>query len=101
MDFYNFGMVRTLVRRRIRFWTWKKRGLIAHHGEKKMNKVKAKTLERQAKIKKCCDSISFMDIQSEINGLPKLMNDIGVANPSEFTLEQIPSDFLYLDSIFC
>ena len=42
-----------------------------------------------------------MDIQSEINGLPKLMNDIGVADPSEFTLEQIPSDFLYLDSIFC
>ena len=78
-----------------------KRGLIAHHGEIKMNKVKAKTLERQAKIKKCCDSISFMDIQSEINGLPKLLNDIGVANPSEFTLEQIPSDFLYLDSIFC
>ena len=29
-----------------------KRGLIAHHGEIKMNKVKAKTLERQAKIKK-------------------------------------------------
>ena len=66
-----------------------------------MNKVKAKTLKRQAKIKKCLDSISFMDIQSEINGLPKLMNDIGVANPSEFTREQIPSDFLYLDSIFC
>ena len=62
-----------------------KRGLIAHHGEIKMNKVKAKTLERQAKIKKCCESISFMDIQSEINGLPKLLNDIGVANPSEFT----------------
>ena len=79
----------------------KKRGLIAHHGEIKMNKVRAKTLERQAKIRKCCDSISFMDIQTEIDGLPKLMNDIGVANPSQFTLEQIPSDFLYLDSIFC
>ena len=44
----------------------KKRGLIAHHGEIKMNKVRAKTLERQAKIRKCYDSISFMDIQTEI-----------------------------------
>ena len=77
-----------------------KRGLIAHYGEIKMRKVKPETLERQAKIKKCCDSISFMNIQSEIDGLPKLMNDIGVANPSQFTLEQIPSDFLYLSSIF-
>ena len=77
-----------------------KRGLIAHYGEIKMNKVRPETLERQAKIKKCCDSISFMNIQSEIDGLPKLMNDIGVANPSQFTLEQIPSDFLYLSSIF-
>ena len=77
-----------------------KRGLIAHYGEIKMRKVRPETLERQAKIKKCCDSISFMNIQSEIDGLPKLMNDIGVANPSQFTLEQIPSDFLYLSSIF-
>ena len=35
-----------------------------------------------------------------IAGLPQLLNDIGLANPSEFTLEQIPSDFMYLATIF-
>ena len=78
----------------------KKRGLIAHHGEIKMNKVRAKTSDRQAKIKQCLESISFMDIKSELLGLSQLLNDIGLANPSEFTLEQIPSDFLYLSKIF-
>ena len=78
----------------------KKRGLIVHHGETKMNKVRTKTLDRQAKIKQCLESISFMDIESEIAGLPQLLNDIGLANPSDFTLEQIPSDFLYLAKIF-
>ena len=77
-----------------------KRGLIEHHGEIKMNKVRNKVLDRQAKIKTCLDSISFMDLQSEIDGLPQLMNDIGVAFPSDFTLEQIPSDFMYLNTIF-
>ena len=77
-----------------------KRGLIAHHGEIKMGKVRAKTLDRQAKIKQCLQSISFMDIESEIAALPQLLNDIGVANPSEFTLDQIPSDFMYLSKIF-
>ena len=59
--------------------------------------------ENAAKTWTDCPSWRDKDeyIQSEINGLPKLMNDIGVADPSEFTLEQIPSDFLYLDSIFC
>ena len=71
-----------------------------HHGEIKMNKVRTKTLDRQAKIKQCLESISFMDIESEIAGLPQLLNDIGLANPSDFTLEQIPSDFLYLAKIF-
>ena len=65
-----------------------------------MNKVRTKTLDRQAKIKQCLESISFMDIESEIAGLPQLLNDIGLANPSDFTLEQIPSDFLYLAKIF-
>ena len=37
---------------------------------------------------------------SEIAALPQLLNDIGVANPSEFTLDQIPSDFMYLSKIF-
>ena len=60
----------------------------------------AKTSDRQAKIKQCLESISFMDIKSELLGLSQLLNDIGVANPSEFTLEQIPSDFLYLSKIF-
>ena len=78
----------------------KKRGLIAFDGEKKMNKVRTRTLDRQAKIKQCLDSISFMEIESEIAGLPQLLNDIGVANPSEFILEQMPSDFLYLQTIF-
>ena len=78
----------------------KKRGLIAHYGEIKMGKVRAKTLDRQAKIKQCLQSISFMDIGSEIAALPQLLNDIGVANPSEFTLDQIPSDFMYLSKIF-
>ena len=78
----------------------KKRGLIAHYGEIKMGKVRAKTLDRQAKIKQCLQSISFMDIESEIAALPQLLNDIGVANPSEFTLDQIPSDFMYLSKIF-
>ena len=41
-----------------------------------------------------------LDLQSEIDGLPQLMNDIGVAFPSDFTLEQIPSDFMYLNTIF-
>ena len=41
-----------------------------------------------------------MDIESEIAALPQLLNDIGVANPSEFTLDQIPSDFMYLSKIF-
>ena len=49
-----------------------KRGLIAHYGEIKMRKVRPETLERQAKIEKYCDTISFMNIQSEIDGLPKL-----------------------------
>ena len=66
----------------------------------KMNKVRNKVLDRQAKIKTCLDSISFMDLQSEIDGLPQLMNDIGLAFPSDFTLEQIPSDFMYLNTIF-
>ena len=61
----------------------KKRGLIAHHGEIKMNKVRAKTSDRQAKIKQCLESISFMDIKSELLGLSQLLNDIGLANPSE------------------
>ena len=77
-----------------------KRGLIAHHRQIKMNKVRAKTSDRQAKIKQCLKSISFMDIKSELLGLPQLLNDIGLANPSEFTLEQIPSDFMYLATIF-
>ena len=54
----------------------------------------------QAKIKQCLQSISFMVIESEIAALPQLLNDIGVANPSEFTLDQIPSDFMYLSKIF-
>ena len=62
--------------------------------------TRAKTLDRQAKIKQCLQSISFMDIESEIAALPQLLNDIGVANPSEFTLDQIPSDFMYLSKIF-
>ena len=77
-----------------------------------MEKISVKNLESQktdsapicadsARIGRKWQNDSFMDIQSEINGLANFMNDIGVANPSEFTLEQIPSDFLYLDSIFC
>ena len=41
-----------------------------------------------------------MDIQAEIAGLPQLMKDLGTANPSEFTLNQIPEDFMYLQKIF-
>ena len=47
-----------------------KRELIEHHVEIKMNKVRNEVLDRQAQIKTCLDSISFMDLQSEIDGLP-------------------------------
>ena len=60
----------------------------------------AKQSAKNPGLKICLDSISFMDLQSEIDGLPQLMNDIGVAFPSDFTLEQIPSDFMYLNTIF-
>ena len=77
-----------------------KRGLIRQYGDKKMSRMKAKTLDRQAEIRKIIRAISHMDFQSEIACLPTIMNDLGFANPSEFTLEHIPQDFLYLSDIF-
>ena len=77
-----------------------KRGLIRKHGVTKMNKVKAKTLQRQAEIRKTCRAISHMSIDDEITDLSELLTCLGNANTSEFVLERIPNDYLYLNDIF-
>ena len=77
-----------------------KRGLIRRHGVTKMNKMKAKTLQRQAEISKTCRAISHMSIDKQINDLTELLTCLGNANTSEFVLDNIPKDFLYLNDIF-
>ena len=65
-----------------------------------MNKMKAKTLQRQAEISKTCRAISHMSIDKQINDLTELLTCLGNANTSEFVLDNIPKDFLYLNDIF-
>ena len=77
-----------------------KRGLIRQYGEKKMSKIRSKTLQRQAQIRQIIRAISHMTLEEEIAALPQLLKDLGFANTSEFTLEQIPDDYLYLCDIF-
>ena len=42
-----------------------------------------------------------MAIEEEIAGLHKLLTSLGNANTTEFVLERISPDFLYLNDIFC
>ena len=65
-----------------------------------MSKIRSKTLHRQAQIRKIIRAISHMTLEEEIAALPQLLTDLGFANTSEFTLEQIPDDYLYLCDIF-
>ena len=77
-----------------------KRGLIKQFGEKKMSKMKPKTLKRQAEIRRIVRAISHMDIETEIACMPQLLQDLGFANTSEFTLNTIPDDYAYLTELF-
>ena len=43
---------------------------------------------------------SCMDLETEIASLPQILQDLGFANTSEFTLESMPQDFLYLNDLF-
>ena len=65
-----------------------------------MTKVRPKTLQRQAQIQKIIRAISHMTLEEEIAALPQILTDLGFANASEFTLKQIPDDYLYLCDIF-
>ena len=77
-----------------------KRGLIRRYGETKMNKVKAKTLTRQAEISSTCRSISHMNTDDLITDFSEFLTCLGNANTSEFALDRISNDFLYLNDIF-
>ena len=77
-----------------------KRGLIRRHGVTKMNKMKAKTLQRQAEITKTCRAISHMSIEDQITNFTEILTCLGNANTSEFVLDRIPKDYLYLNDIF-
>ena len=44
--------------------------------------------------------ISHMDIETEIACMPQLLQDLGLANTSEFTLNTIPDDYAYLTELF-
>ena len=65
-----------------------------------LNKMKPKTLQRQAEISKTCRAISHISIDDQIINFTELLTCLGNANTSEFVLDQIPKDFLYLDDIF-
>ena len=64
------------------------------------SKVRPKTLQRQAQIRQIIRAISHMTLEEEIAALPQILTDLGFANTSEFTLKQIPDDYLYLCDIF-
>ena len=63
--------------------------------------MEPETLARHAEILRICRVISNMTIEEEIAGLHELLTSLGNANPSEFPLESISPDFLYLNDIFC
>ena len=54
---------------------------------------------RQAEISKPCRSISHMSIDNQITNFTELLTCLGNANTSEFVLDQIPKDFLYLNDL--
>ena len=54
-----------------------KRGLIKQFGEKKMSKMKPKTLKRQAEIRRIVRAISHMDIETEIAFMPQFFYRLG------------------------
>ena len=70
------------------------------YGVTKMNKVKPKTLRRPAEISKNSRAISHMSIDDQITNFTELLTCLGNANTSEFVLDRIPKDFLYLNDIF-
>ena len=77
-----------------------KRGLIRKYGKTKMNKMQAKTMTRQAEISNTCRGISHMTIDDQIASLSELLTCLGNANTSQFVLDRIPNDYLYLNDIF-
>ena len=52
------------------------------------------------KRQKTCRAISHMSIDDEITDLSELLTCLGNANTSEFVLDRIPNDYLYLNDIF-
>ena len=69
-------------------------------GNQSLYEMKAKTLQRQAEISKTCRAISHMSIDKQITDFTELLTCLGNANTSEFVLDQIPKDYLYLNDIF-
>ena len=69
-----------------------------------LNKMKPKTLQRQAEISKTCRALSHISIDDQIINFTELLTCLGNANTSEFVLDRIPKDcildFLYLNDIF-
>ena len=54
--------------------------VIRRYGPTKMNKMKAKTLQRQAEISKTCRAISHMSIDKQITDFTELLTCLGNAN---------------------
>ena len=79
---------------------YKLNDLLDSQYETKMNKVKPKTLTRQAEISTTCRSMSHMNTDDLITDLSEFLTCLGNANTSEFVLDKIPNDFLYLNDIF-
>ena len=65
-----------------------------------MNKMKLKTLTRQAEISKTCRAISHLTVDAQIADFSEFLTCLGNANTSEFVLDRIPNDYLYLNDIF-
>ena len=77
-----------------------KKGINQTIWRKKNVKNETKTLKRQAEIRRIVRAISHMDIETEIACMPQLLQDLGFANTSEFTLNTIPDDYAYLTELF-
>ena len=42
-----------------------------------------------------------MPIEERILKLPEILSDLGMSNTSEYVMDSIPEDFLYLPDLFC